>query len=186
MKKKEICFYNLFFIFFYLLFCINCQTPPIDCSSEFCSRDSNSNNCVDVSSGSCNQACKPNFLNSDCIYCENSNSYEYYTINDDNTCTSKSSCGPGEKIIDGSKQCISECGDKYQLGDYCYSDIPENAERKESSSNILKCQFRYHKTTEDNNKERIHCYSENIDCDYNYYDSVTLLCSNESCPNKKK
>lgn len=179
--------YLLFiYLHIFLLYCINC-----DCSADCRIVDNNCVDLLDATPGSCTLDCKVNLLSSEpraCQSCSGTSTDEYYIINSESSCTLKSSCDTNERIIDGSKQCISQCTSPYekQLGEYCYSSLPENTVLEDGTANTYKCQYTYTITTTEG-KQKFHCYGEDAPCPDNlYYDLITSACSNTACTQKTK
>ena len=166
--------------------------------NQTCSGCSFSNNICTASleSDSCDsQICRPNFSSGQCKDCRyNTNNYKFYSINSGGNCDRKQSCDDGQLIVYGTNECIppdtSTC---FIMGDYCYSNRPDNSERGPDNKYI--CRY-YHYITKLTNTDikEYHCLSSDLNDwpnNYIYFNSDTKeigkswsICSNT--PYKKK
>ena len=179
MKLYEEIFIILFFLFLYFPLIKGTDDECVGCNAI--TRIS----CSGSSGSSCNVNCRPKFTTSICYFCDFSGQ-NYYKINDVGTCSPKSACDDGEKIVYQSNECVSSCDtNSYKMGDYCYLNIPLNSEC-DTTSKVCTCKYKYFITY--TNKQEYHCLGENEDCplDYNYYDADTKECGSTGCSSSKK
>jgi hypothetical protein len=165
-----------------------------DCDATHCRR--NGNECVDIDTTlgaprTCSQNCKPNLLSdsdSKCYDCSSGGNIitnKYYTISG-SSCSRSASCTG--KIIQGNEwnQCVSSCGNLYQLGDFCYKIILNSAEVSCDESKICECKYAYYIENIDG-RNKYNCYPDNsCPTSYNYYNSDTGICSGSDCPAPQK
>ena len=128
MKNFEFLIFNILLLFFF----IKCNGEEEECSEcEIISNDENyiNNNkckCPDNSNScKCNEEkCRPNlYSNSLCYYCPSGlNSY----IISDNKCSIKTSISQCNKVTFENNECVSNCGEGYELGDYCFKTCYSN------------------------------------------------------------
>ena len=131
-----------------IIFCLIFLSKTDDCDATHCRR--NGNECVDIDATlgaprTCSQNCKPNLLSDSDLKCYDCSSSDvitnkYYTING-LSCSRSASCAG--KIIQGN-QCVSSCGNLYQLGDFCYKIILNSAEVSCDESKICECKYAYY------------------------------------------
>ena len=95
----------LIIIIFFLL--------PSFINSEECTCENNNGIC---DGSGCNSNCKSDLLSNSCKTC-NMEGKSFYYINTDGICTPIDSCS--NKIVFESNECVSSCGNKYSMGDYC-------------------------------------------------------------------
>ena len=131
MKEKKIKI--LFFII------INLILPIIICDGEC--------NLCNESSPTCHQNCRQSLTNGDSTYyyCNFDEIKIFYFIFN-NQCFVKDKCGDNEKMIDETTECVLSCGSYYELGDFCFNEIPSNAEILSTDLKLLKCKYKYHIT----------------------------------------
>lgn len=186
---------HLKMIHFLIIFCLIFLSKSDDCDTTHCRRSGNE--CVNANaatgtSGICSQYCKPNLLSDSDTKCYDCSSggdtitNKYYTING-LSCSRSNSCDG--KIIQGNEwnQCVSSCGNLYELGDFCYKIGDLNNDKVSCyESKICKCKYAYFIEAIDG-KDKYNCYSSNS-CQesYIYYNSDTGLCSNTDCPSTQK
>ena len=167
---------------FYFLFLINLSlisfSKNANCDGSVCQRSGNQ--CLSKYENSCSSSCKPNMFSQACYDCGNSNFYE---INESTkTCVGMGSCP--SFIIDGSNQCVSNCGNFYTLGDYCISSCSGNMEVKDELTRECKCNSYYY-TEQIEGKTKYHCLSK---CEDNHksYDMNSKECSENDCSSSQK
>jgi len=115
-----------------------------------------------------------------CYDCGNSNFYE---INESTkNCVGMNSCP--NFIIEGSNQCVSNCGNFYTLGSYCIYPCSGNMEVKDELKRECKCNSYYY-TEQIGGKTKYHCLSK---CEeyHKSYDMNSKKCSETDCDSSQK
>ena len=175
---------------FLIIFCLIFLSKTDDCDATHCRR--NGNECVDGTIGICSQNCVPNLLSDldtkcyDCGSGGDTITNKYYKING-LSCSRSNSCTG--KIIQGNPwiQCVSSCGNLYQLGDFCYKLADLSSDKVScDESKICNCKHAYYTESIDG-RVKYNCDSSNS-CQepYIYYNSDTGLCSKNDCPPTQK
>ena len=167
---------------FYFLFLINLSlisfSKNADCDETRCQRSGNQ--CLSKYENSCSSSCKPNMFSQACYDCGNSNFYE---INESTkNCVGMNSCP--NFIIEGSNQCVSNCGNFYTLGSYCIYPCSGNMEVKDELKRECKCNSYYY-TEQIGGKTKYHCLSK---CEeyHKSYDMNSKKCSETDCDSSQK
>ena len=171
---------RIYFLFLIILSLIS-FSKSVDCSGSVCQRDGNQ--CTSRVGDSCSSNCKPNIFSSMCYDCGNKN---YYEINEkDKTCAAQTSCS--SFIIEGSNQCVSNCGNYYKLGSYCYPYCSGAMQVKDEVDRECKCSS-YQYTTVSGGKTKYICLSSGCESGHKSYNIITKMCSASDCstPRRKK
>ena len=157
----------------------------VTCLNEQCTgcNINNNNNCVpaDPSTGECDeQKCRPHLYSGICYYCEGLTPSKYYSISGE-SCTVKTQATECNKITYENNECVNDCGEGYELGDYCFktcdSTIGTSREVTGSNPKTCKCgsdaQSPSYYTEIDINGKKFHkCLSS---CPY-FYEESTRKC----------
>ena len=161
-KQKNKYMIFLIIIYFYLFYNIYCD--DINCSGCSISSDN-----ICQGSTNCDINCKNSLLltNSVCYYCAFNSNNIFYSIRESG-CSVKPNCIEGEKLIDGTNECVSSCGHNlYELGSYCYKEQPQYTKIIDSLKK-LECENKYYITIHDNLR-KYNCLSTTSDCPDEYY-----------------
>lgn len=166
MKEKKIKI--LFFII------INLILPIIICDNEC--------NLCNESPPTCHEKCRKSSTNGDTnyYYCDFDGNKNFYLIKN-SECFVKEKCGDYEKMV-GTNECVLSCGSYYELGDFCFEEIPDNAEISNNDLKQLKYKYKYH-ITEVSGKKKFICLGESEECpaSFDSYNYDTGLCFTGPC-----
>ena len=128
------------------------------------------NNCDPESECNCDKdKCRPNLYNTNdiCYFCDGLSSSKSYTITN-----GSSECN---KITYENNECVNNCGDGYELGDFCFYACYEYLGLENgiitSTSKTCKCK-EFYIEIKINNKIFFQCVDS---CPY-YYDAITKKC----------
>ena len=134
------------------------------------------------SSPTCHEKCRKSSTNGDTYYyfCDFDGNKNFYLIQN-SECFVKEKCGDYEKMV-GTNECVLSCGSYYELGDFCFEAIPDNAEISNNDLNQLKCKYKYY-ITEVSGKKKFNCLGESEECpaSFDSYNYDTGLCFTGPC-----
>ena len=115
------------------------------------------------------EKCRPHLYSTtgSCYYCEGLTPSKYYSISGEGSCTVKTQATECNKITYENNECVDDCGDGFELGDYCFKTC-DSTTTQDDTLKTCKCNIYY--TEIDINGKKFHkCLSS---CPYFHEEST--------------